>query len=74
MIRGSVFRAFRCDYHDAHHTSALVDRGLLFLATVLNYVDRQTLSALAPRLREKFHMRNTDHSRFIFASSRGTCP
>ncbi len=29
---------------------------LLFLATVINYIDRQTLSVLAPVLREEFGM------------------
>jgi len=41
--------------------------GLLFLATVINYVDRQTLSVLAPVLREQFRMSNTDYSRIVFA-------
>ena len=40
---------------------------LLFLATVINYVDRQTLSVLAPVLRDQFHMTNTDYSRVVFA-------
>ena len=40
---------------------------LLFLATVINYVDRQTLSVLAPVLRDRFHMSNTDYSRVVFA-------
>lgn len=40
---------------------------LLFLATVINYVDRQTLSVLAPVLRDEFHMSNTDYSRILFA-------
>jgi len=40
--------------------------GLLFLATVINYIDRQTLSVLAPLLRDKFGMTNTDYSRVIF--------
>ena len=40
---------------------------LLFLATVINYVDRQTLSVLAPVLRDEFHMTNTDYSRVVFA-------
>ena len=41
--------------------------GLLFLATIINYVDRQTLSVLAPTLRDQFHMSNTDYSRIVFA-------
>ena len=40
---------------------------LLFLATVINYVDRQTLSVLAPELRDQFHMTNTDYSRILSA-------
>ena len=40
---------------------------LLFLATVINYVDRQTLSVLAPVLRDLFHLSNTDYSRIVFA-------
>lgn len=41
--------------------------GLLFLATIINYMDRQTLSVLAPTLRDQFHMSNTDYSRIVFA-------
>ena len=41
--------------------------GLLFLATIINYVDRQTLSVLAPSLRDQFRMSNTDYSRVVFA-------
>ena len=41
--------------------------GLLFLATAINYVDRQTLSVLAPLLREKFGMSNADYSRVLAA-------
>jgi ACS family hexuronate transporter-like MFS transporter len=35
---------------------------LLFFVTVLNYVDRQTLSVLAPVLRDEFHMSNSDYA------------
>jgi ACS family hexuronate transporter-like MFS transporter len=41
--------------------------GLLFLSTLINYVDRQTLSVLAPLLRDQFHMTNTDYSKVLFA-------
>src|ERR1700734_2162727 len=40
---------------------------LAFWATVINYMDRQTLSVAAPVLREQFHMSNTDYSRVVFA-------
>ncbi len=38
-----------------------------FWATVINYMDRQTLSVAAPLLREQFHMSNTEYSRVVFA-------
>jgi ACS family hexuronate transporter-like MFS transporter len=41
--------------------------GLVFLATVINYLDRQTLSVLAPTLREEFGMSNVVYSRVTFA-------
>jgi ACS family hexuronate transporter-like MFS transporter len=41
--------------------------GLCFWATVINYLDRQTLSVAAPALREQFHMSNVDYSRVVFA-------
>ncbi len=34
--------------------------GLLFLSTVINYIDRQTLSVLAPYLKTEFSWTNTD--------------
>src|SRR6202011_1537463 len=40
---------------------------LVFWATVINYLDRQTLSVAAPVLREQFHMSNVAYSRVVFA-------
>lgn len=40
---------------------------LVFAATVINYLDRQTLSVLAPVLREEFGMSNVDYSRVVSA-------
>jgi ACS family hexuronate transporter-like MFS transporter len=40
---------------------------LVFLATVVNYLDRQTLSVAAPVLREQFNMSNQDYSRVVSA-------
>jgi MFS transporter, ACS family, hexuronate transporter len=34
--------------------------GMLFLCTVINYIDRQTLSALAPFLKQDYHWNNED--------------
>jgi ACS family hexuronate transporter-like MFS transporter len=39
---------------------------LAFFATVINYLDRQTLSVAAPVLREQFHMSNVTYSRVVF--------
>jgi ACS family hexuronate transporter-like MFS transporter len=39
---------------------------LAFWATVINYLDRQTLSVAAPVLREQFHMSNVEYSRVVF--------
>jgi MFS transporter, ACS family, hexuronate transporter len=38
-----------------------------FWATVINYLDPQTLSVAAPVLREQFHMSNVEYSRVVFA-------
>src|SRR3954463_6794354 len=40
---------------------------LAFFATVINYLDRQTLSVAAPILRDEFHMSNQDYSRVVSA-------
>jgi len=40
---------------------------LVFLATVINYLDRQTLSVAAPIITEQFRMTNVDYSRVVFA-------
>ncbi len=40
---------------------------LVFLATVINYLDRQTLSVLAPMLREQFQMTHTTYAHIVFA-------
>jgi len=40
---------------------------LVFFATVINYLDRQTLSVVAPVLIEQFHMSNEAYARVISA-------
>jgi ACS family hexuronate transporter-like MFS transporter len=40
---------------------------LVFWATMINYLDRQTLSVVAPVLRDEFHMSNVTYSRVVFA-------
>jgi MFS transporter, ACS family, aldohexuronate transporter len=39
--------------------------GLLFASTVINYIDRQTLSLLAPFLKVDFHWTNTDYANIL---------
>jgi MFS transporter, ACS family, hexuronate transporter len=41
--------------------------GLLFLSTVLNYIDRQTLSVLAPFLKSDFHWTNADFALIVIS-------
>ena len=40
---------------------------LLFASTVINYVDRQTLSLLAPYLKVDYHWTNTDYANILIA-------
>src|ERR1039458_6894215 len=40
---------------------------LLFLITVINFIDRQTLSVLAPVIRVSFHLSNTQYGRIVSA-------
>ena len=40
---------------------------MLFGSTVINYIDRQTLSALAPFLKEQYHWTNTDFASILIA-------
>lgn len=44
--------------------------GLLFTSTVINYLDRQTLSLLAPFLKIQYHWTNSDYANLlmVFAS------
>src|SRR5579864_5779608 len=41
--------------------------GLLFASTVINYIDRQTLSVLAPYLQAEHHWTNTDFASIVIA-------
>jgi ACS family hexuronate transporter-like MFS transporter len=40
--------------------------GLVFWATVINYLDRQTLSVVVPTLMDHFHMSNRTYAHIIF--------
>ena len=39
--------------------------GILFASTVINYIDRQTLSLLAPFLKLEYHWTNTDYANIV---------
>src|SRR3954451_2622307 len=39
----------------------------LFLSTIINYLDRQTLSLLAPYLKVQYHWTNTDYAYIVIA-------
>ncbi|MFZ0421057.1 MAG: MFS transporter [Candidatus Sulfotelmatobacter sp.] len=41
--------------------------GLLFASTVINYIDRQTLSLLAPYLKLQYHWTNSDYANIAIA-------
>lgn len=41
--------------------------GLLLASTVINYIDRQTLSLLAPFLKLQYHWTNTDYAAIVIA-------
>ena len=41
--------------------------GLLFASTIINYIDRQTLSALAPIIKSEYHWTNTDFASLLIA-------
>lgn len=41
--------------------------GILFASTVINYIDRQTLSLLAPYLKQEHHWTNTDYANIVVA-------
>jgi ACS family hexuronate transporter-like MFS transporter len=41
--------------------------GLLFASTVINYIDRQTLSVLAPALKDQYHWTNSDFATVLIA-------
>jgi ACS family hexuronate transporter-like MFS transporter len=42
--------------------------GLLFASTVINYIDRQTLSLLAPYLKLEYHWTNSDYANIAMRS------
>jgi MFS transporter, ACS family, hexuronate transporter len=41
--------------------------GILFASTVINYIDRQTLSVLAPYLKQDYHWTNVDYANIVIA-------
>src|SRR5579862_5038074 len=52
-------------HDDTPHSRTVVI--LLFLSTLINFLDRQTLSIVIPTLRDQFSLSNIDYSRIVFA-------
>jgi len=40
---------------------------VLFLSTVINYIDRQTMNALVPYIKLEFHWNNSDFAWLIIS-------
>jgi MFS transporter, ACS family, hexuronate transporter len=53
--------------HAFAHSLRWAIGALLFTSTVINYLDRQTLSILAPFLKVDFHWTNTDYAAIVIA-------
>jgi ACS family hexuronate transporter-like MFS transporter len=49
------------------HTQRWLMISLAFFATLVNYLDRQTLSVVAPVLLDQFHMNSVEYSRVVSA-------
>src|SRR6266446_3555306 len=43
--------------------------GILFASTVINYIDRQTLSILAPFLKQDYHWTNVDYANITLVTN-----
>jgi len=41
--------------------------GMLFASTIINYIDRQTLSTLAPFIKKEYHWTNEDYALIVIA-------
>jgi MFS transporter, ACS family, hexuronate transporter len=75
LVQGTsiVSRIARASFEAGNTTGSMASKqrwgiiSLVFLATVINYLDRQTLSVVAPVITEQFHMSNVAYSRVIFA-------
>jgi fucose permease len=53
----------------ASSTAPWITLALLFTVTVINFIDRQTVSILAPVLREVLHLSNEQYGRIVAAFS-----
>jgi hypothetical protein len=67
MISAEANTSAKHNQHTPDSRVALEIAGLLFASTVINYIDRQTLSLLAPYLKPDYHWTN---SFFSFAGFR----
>ncbi len=63
MVQGAKYRPIRRSLHSLRWWIG----GLLFLSTVINYLDRQTLSVLAPLLKVQYQWTNEDFALIVIA-------
>jgi ACS family hexuronate transporter-like MFS transporter len=64
-VTGGVQAASPPSQHDKIRNLRWWIGGLLFASTVINYIDRQALSLLAPYLKQDFHWTNTDYANLL---------
>lgn len=67
MTAESSGRSYSAQPRRVAHSLRWAIGGLLFTSTVINYLDRQTLSILAPFLKVDFHWTNTDYAAIVIA-------
>jgi ACS family hexuronate transporter-like MFS transporter len=60
-------RPSKCEMSDCGKHPRWLMISLTFFATLINYLDRQTLSVVAPVLRDQFHMDSIGYSRVVSA-------
>jgi len=67
MLRNSVSHERRATARSTIRNLRWYIGALLFLSTVVNYIDRQTLSVLAPQLKAQFGWSNADFAWIVIA-------
>lgn len=66
-VRASASTAARISRRSTIHHLRWWIAAVLFASTIINYLDRQTLSLLAPFLKVQYHWTNTDYAYIVIA-------